>query len=194
LREGDAVWKSCLLLLAILHASAVVARAQTVLVWDAPLNSPVRVDGYRVYRDGVLIGEPIAAALSWPVDVSDGQTHTFGLSSIHLDDITRGVIESSVSTVTFTPSTSQLSDTVPPSVAVSVTQSGGSPNYQATATATDNVSLERIELSLDTTLFATCYASPCSAPVSIKRGSHVITGVAWDAAGNQAAAASTVRR
>jgi hypothetical protein len=183
------------LLLAILYASAVVAQAETSLAWGAPLNSPVRVDGYRVYREGVLIGEPTAASLSWPIDVSDGNTHTFGVSSIHRDDVTNLVVESVATTVTFTPSTSQTADSVPPSIAVSVNQNGGSSNYQATAMATDNVSLERIELSLDTALFATCYASPCSATVSIKsRGSHVVAAVAWDAAGNKAATASAVQR
>jgi hypothetical protein len=195
LREGNSAWKSWVLLLAILYASAVVTRAETILAWGAPLNSPVRVDGYRVYRDGVLIGEPTAASLSWPIDVSDGNMHTFGVSSIHRDDVTNLVVESAATTVTFTQSTSQITDSVPPSIAVSVNQNGGSSNYQATATATDNVSLERIELSLDTALFATCYASPCSATVSIKsRGSHVVAAVAWDAVGNKAATASAVQR
>ena len=192
---GDALRKTGMVLLAIVYAFAVVAQAETILAWDAPSNSPVSVDGYRLYRDGVLVAEPSAASLSWPIDVSDGKTHTFGISSIHRDDGTNAISESSATTVTFTPSSSQLSDTVPPSIAISVKQNGGSSNYQATATADDDVLLERIELSLDTSLFATCFSSPCSAPVSIKsRGSHVVTAVAWDAAGNKAASASTVQR
>ena len=192
---GDALRKTGMVLLAIVYAFAVVAQAETILAWDAPSNSPVSVDGYRLYRDGVLVAEPSAASLSWPIDVSDGKTHTFGISSVHRDDGTNAISESSATTVTFTPSSSQLSDTVPPSIAISVKQNGGSSNYQATATADDDVLLERIELSLDTSLFATCFSSPCSAPVSIKsRGSHVVTAVAWDAAGNKAASASTVQR
>jgi hypothetical protein len=192
---GDALGKTCIVLLAFVSASAVVARAETLLAWVAPSNSPLRIDGYRLYRDGVLVAEPSAASLSWPIDVSDAKAHTFVLSSIHRDDRTSVMSESSAMTVTYTPSPSQLSDSVPPAVAVSVKQNGESANYQATATADDNVGLERIELSLDTSLFATCYSSPCSAPVSIKPlGSHVITAVAWDAAGNQAASASTVQR
>jgi len=179
----------------MVSAYAVVAHAETLLSWDAPSNSPVSVDGYRLYRDGVLVSEPPAASLSWPIDVSDAKTHTFGISSVHRDVRTNAISESEATTVTYTPSPSQLTDAVPPSVAVSVKQSGGSANYQATATASDDVRLERIELSLDTSLFATCYSSPCSAPVSIKsRGSHVITAVAWDAAGNRAASASSVQR
>ena len=185
----------CMSLMAILSASAVVVHAGTILAWNAPINSPVSVDGYRLYRDGVLVAEPNAASLSWPIDVSDGRTHTFGISSIHRDSSTTLISESSAATVTYQPSSAQLSDTMPPSVAVSVTQNGGSPSYQATATATDNVGVERIELSMDSARFATCYASPCSAPVSIKaRGTHVVTAVAWDAAGNQAASAFTVQR
>ena len=192
---GDGFGKSCMVLLAVLSASVVVARAETMLAWDAPSNSPVSVDGYRLYRDGLLVAEPSAASLSWPIDVSDGKAHTFGISSIHRDNLTNAISESTATTVTFTPSSSQLSDTVPPSVAVSVKQNGGSSNYQTTATAEDDVLLARIELSVDTSLFATCFSSPCSAPVSIKsRGSHVITAVAWDAAGNKAASASTVQR
>ena len=142
----------------------------------------------------MLVAEPPAASLSWPIDVSDAKTHTFAISSIHRDGTTV-ISESEAVTVTYTPSSSQLSDSVPPSVAVNVKQNGSSANYQTTATANDDVLLERIELSLDTLLFATCYLSPCSAPVSIKsRGSHVITAVAWDAAGNKAASASTVQR
>lgn len=195
MKVGGALGKICLVLLAVLSTSVVVARAQTILAWDAPLNSPVSADGYRLYRDGVLVAEPSAASLSWPIDVSDGKTHTFGISSVHRDVKMNMIVESDATTVTYTPSASQLSDSVPPSVAVSVNQNGGSSNYQATATATDDIRLERIELSLDTTLFATCYSSPCSAPVSIKsRGSHVITAVAWDAASNKAASASTVQR
>jgi hypothetical protein len=182
-------------LLVVLSAYAVVVQAETILAWDAPTNSPVSVDGYRLYRDGTLVAEPNAASLSWPIDVSDGKTHTFGVSSIHRDSSTNVISESSKATITYTPSSSQLSDSVPPSVAVSVNQNGGSPNYQASATATDDVGVDRIELSLDTSRFATCYASPCSATVSIKsRGTHVITAVAWDAAGNQSASASTVQR
>ena len=192
---GDALGKTCMVLLAVVSASAAVARAETLLAWDAPLNSLVSVDGYRLYRDGVLVAEPAAASLSWPIDVSDGKTHTFAISSIHRDVRTNAISESSATTVTYTPSPSQLTDSVPPSVAVSVKQNGGSANYQATATADDDVLLERIELSLDTSLFATCFSSPCSAPVSIKsRGSHVVTAVAWDAAGNKSASASTVQR
>ena len=184
-----------MVMLAVLSASAVVAHAQTMLAWNAPSNSPVSVDGYRLYRDGVLVAEPPAASLSWPIDVSDGKTHIFGISSVHRDAGTNVIVESSATIVTYTPSGSQLSDGVPPSVAVSVDRTGGSSKYQATATANDNVGLGRIELSLDTSLFATCYSSPCSAPVSINaRGSHVITAVAWDAAGNKAAAVSTVQR
>jgi hypothetical protein len=192
---GDGFGKSCMVLLAVLSASVVVARAETMLAWDAPLNSPVSVDSYRLYRDRVLVAEPSAASLSWPIDVSDGKSHTFGVSSVHRDVSTNVISESAPTTVTYTPSSSQLSDSVPPSVEVSVKQNGGSANFQATATATDDVLLWRIELSLDTSLFATCFASPCSAPVSIKsRGSHVVTAVAWDAAGNKAASALTVQR
>ena len=105
------------------------------------------------------------------------------------------VVESTTTAITFTPSPPQSPDTLPPVIAVSVQQNGGSVNYQATATATDDVGLSRIELSLDGTRFATCYASPCSSTVAIKaRGSHVITAVAWDNAGNKSAAAATVQR
>jgi hypothetical protein len=84
-----------------------------------------------------------------------------------------------------------LSDIVPPIVAVVVGQNGGI-SYQATATATDNVALQRIELSLDGSRFATCYATPCSSTVIIKRrGSHVISAEAWDTAGNKSATATT---
>ena len=199
-----------LLLLAVFYLGAVApVHAQMELTWDAPLDSSVRVDGYRVYADGLLLGEPTAATLSWPIDVSDNLQHTFGVSSIHRDDATNVVTESNATTITFIPPSSQVippssqvippssqvPDTVPPIVTMSVSQSSGWANYQATATATDNVKLERIELSLDTTLFATCYSSPCSATVSIKAlGSHVIVGVVWDGAGNKAAAASTVQR
>jgi hypothetical protein len=184
-----------MVLLAVLAASAVVVRAEKLLAWDAPTNSPVSVDGYRLYRDGVLVAEPSAASLSWPIDVSDGKTHIFGLATVHRDTSKNVISESAAVTVTYTPSPSQLSDSVPPSVTVSVNQNGNSSNYQATATASDNVGLDRIELSVDTSLFATCYSSPCSAPVAIKsRGSHVVTAVAWDAAGNKAASASAVQR
>jgi hypothetical protein len=195
LRVGDARAKFWIALLVVLCACGVVTRAETMLAWTAPLNSPVSVDGYRLYRDGVLVAEPSAASLSWPIDVSDGRTHTFGVASVHRDVRTNAISESDAATVTYAPSAAQLSDSVPPSVAVSIVQSGNSSNYQATATANDNVGLDRIELSLDTSLFATCYSSPCSAPVAIKsRGSHVVTAVAWDAAGNKAASASTVQR
>jgi hypothetical protein len=188
-------WKHCMLLLAALYACEVTAQAQTLLMWDAPLTSPVRVDGYRVYEDGSLLGEAAAASLSWPINLTDGQGHTFGVSSIHRDDVTNAVAESTATTLMFVPSPSQLSDTVPPVVAVSVRQNGGSTNYQATATATDDVALQRIELSLDGTRFATCYASPCSSTVFIKsRGSHAISAVAWDAAGNNSAATASVQR
>jgi hypothetical protein len=195
-----------LLLLAVFCLGAVApVHAQKELTWDAPLDFPVRVDGYRVYEDGLLLGEPNAATLSWPIDVSDNLQHIFGVSAIHRDDATNVVTESDATIITFIPPSSEVPDTVPPIVTLSVSQSSGlsgaadddrnEANYQATATATDDVNLERIELSLDSTLFATCYSSPCSATVSINApGSHVIVAVAWDGAGNKAAAASIVER
>lgn len=184
-------WKHCMLLLAALYATEVTAQAQTLLMWDAPIDSPARVDGYRVYEDGSLLGEAAAATLSWPINLVDGLGHTFGVSSIYRDDVTKVVTESTATTITFTPSSSQLSDIVPPIVAVVVGQNGGI-SYQATATATDNVALQRIELSLDGSRFATCYATPCSSTVIIKRrGSHVISAEAWDTAGNKSATATT---
>lgn len=182
-------------LLTILSASAMAVEAETVLAWSAPIDSPVSIDGYRLYRDGVLVAEPNMASLSWPVDVSDGKTHIFGISSIHRDISTSLVSESGRVTVTYIPTSSPVSDSVPPTTTVNVTQNGGSSNFQVTGIATDNVSIERIELSLDTSLFATCYASPCSATIPIKlRGAHVVTAVAWDAAGNHSASAATVNR
>ena len=41
-------------------------------MWDAPIDSPARVDGYRVYEDGSLLGEAAAATLSWPINLADG--------------------------------------------------------------------------------------------------------------------------
>src|SRR5262245_2519102 len=109
-----------LLLLAVFCLGAVApVHAQKELTWDAPLDPSVRVDGYRVYEDGLLLGEPNAATLSWPIDVSDNLQHTFGVSSIHRDDATNVVTEGDATIITFIPPSSEVPDTVPPIVTLS---------------------------------------------------------------------------
>ena len=187
-------WKTCAVLLMALCASEVTAHAQTLLMWDPPAGSPIRVDGYRIYEDGRLIGEAAAASLSWPINLADGQRHTFAVSAIHHDDVTNVIAEGTPTAIVFVPSPAQSSDTVPPVIAVNVEQNGDV-KFQATATVADNVALHRIELSLDGVRFATCYASPCSSTVFIKPpGSHVISAAAWDRAGNTSAATTAVQR
>jgi hypothetical protein len=89
------------------------------------------------------------------------------------------------STVTFSVSNSTGGDTTPPSVSTS--ESGSSGTITLSASATDNVSVTKVEFYVDAVLKATDTVSPFSATLdstTLSNGSHSLIAKAYDAAGN----------
>jgi Big-like domain-containing protein len=88
-------------------------------------------------------------------------------------------------------------DTTAPTVSLSVRHSGNSRNYTVTATATDNVAITRVTISIDGPSEAPMTAvssTTWSAGIALSYGAHTIAVHAYDAAGNAAIATTTVVR
>jgi hypothetical protein len=84
------------------------------------------------------------------------------------------------------------SDTSAPVVSLALRQSGKSANWTATATASDNVGVVQIIISVNGQEFPPCAASPCAVSVKLGKGTYTFIAVAKDAAGNTGMAGHTV--
>ena len=90
--------------------------------------------------------------------------------------------------ITVTVTTSSA-DTTPPSVSLTAPSNGAtvSGSITVSATASDNVGVDHVEFEVDGSTFATDSSSPYSTTLdttSLSDGSHTITAIAFDAAGN----------
>lgn len=83
-------------------------------------------------------------------------------------------------------------DTIAPTVSISVNRNGKSSNYAITATATDNVGVASFRLFANNAPFMTCTQSPCSATAKLGKGTYTFTAIATDAAGNIGQASQTI--
>ncbi len=165
-----------------LTASA-VSSSQINLSWAASSDN-VGVSGYRVYRGGVQIAT--TSATSFPnTGLSPSTTYTYAVAAF--DAAGNLSAQSSPASAT----TPAAPDTTPPSV--SITSPGNGQTVKGTvsvsANASDNVGVVGVQFLLDNGVNGSAESTTAPYSVSwntatVSDGSHTITAVARDAAGN----------
>ena len=158
-----------------------VSSSQVNLAWTAAIDN-IGVTGYRVYRNGTQIN---TATTTSYVDtgLQASTTYTYTLAAYDATG-NQSSQSASVSVTTSAP------DTTPPTVVISAPTSGAIVSNVVTvsATATDNISVTGVQFKLDgVNLGAESAIAPYSVSWNTKtttNGTHTLTAVARDAAGN----------
>lgn len=168
---------------------AIVSATITV---NANASDDIGVAGVQFQLDGGPLGAEVASApfaLSWNTTAATNGAHT--LSAVARDAAGNRTTSAAVM-VTVANSTQ---DTVPPSVAITAPANGAtvSAAVTVTANASDNVGVAGVQFQLDGVVLGT---EVTSAPYSTSwntttasNGSHTLTAVARDAAGNRTTSA-----
>jgi len=165
-----------------LRASA-VSSSQINLSWTASSDN-VGVSGYRVYRGGTQIATTSATSFI-NTGLSPSTTYTYAVAAF--DAAGNLSAQSSPASAT----TPAAPDTTPPTVSITSPASGATVSGTATivsASASDNVGVIGVQFQLDG---ANLGGQDTSAPYSVSwntttasNGSHTLTAIARDAAGN----------
>jgi len=159
----------------------------------ASASDNVRVVGVQFLLDGLNAGAEVTAApysVSWNTTTASNGSHS--LTAVARD--AAGNRATSVA-VAVTVSNGAPPDTTPPMVSITSPTSGASVSgtLTMTANASDNVGVVGVQFLLDgANVGAEVTAAPYSAPwdtTTASRGSHTLTAVARDAAGNRTTSA-----
>ena len=170
-----------------LRASA-VSSSQINLSWTASSDN-VGVSGYRVYRGGTQIATTSATSFT-NTGLSPSTTYTYAVAAF--DAAGNLSAQSSPASAT----TPAAPDTTPPTVSITSPSNGQtvSATVTVTANASDNVGVAGVQFVLDNG--TNIGAEDTSAPYSVSwnttgaaNGSHTLTAVARDAAGNRTTSA-----
>src|SRR6266540_2144213 len=165
-----------------LTASA-VSSSQINLSWAASSDN-VGVSGYRVFRNGVQIATTSATSFT-NTGLSPSTTYTYAVAAF--DAAGNLSAQSSPASAT----TPAAPDTTPPTVSITAPANGApvSATVTVSASASDNVGVVGVQFLLDDGINGS--ADVTTAPYSVSwntatasDGSHKITAIARDAAGN----------
>src|SRR6266540_44148 len=165
-----------------LTASA-VSSSQINLSWTASSDN-VGVSGYRVFRNGVQIATASATSFT-NTGLSPSTTYTYAVAAF--DAAGNLSAQSSPASAT----TPAAPDTTPPTVSITAPANGApvSATVTVSASASDNVGVVGVQFLLDDGINGS--ADVTTAPYSVSwntvtasDGSHKITAIARDAAGN----------
>ena len=162
--------------------SATESGTSGTITLSATASDNVGVSKVEFYVDGALKATDTTSPYSTTLDSTTLTNASHSLVAKAYD--AAGNVGTS-STVTFSVSNSTGGDTTPPSV--SATESGTSGTITLSASATDNVSVTKVEFYVDGALKATDTVSPFSATLdstTLANGSHSLVAKAYDAAGN----------
>ena len=159
----------------------------------ASASDNVGVVGVQFFGDGMaLAAEVTTAPYSIPVDTTKSSNGSHTLTAVARDAAGNRTTSAAV---TVTVSNAPPPDTTPPTVSITAPSSGATVKgtVTLTAAASDNVGVVGVQFFGDgTALAAEVTAAPYSVPVDTTKssnGSHVITAVARDAAGNRTTSA-----
>jgi alpha-tubulin suppressor-like RCC1 family protein/chitodextrinase len=163
--------------------------SQVNLSWTASTDN-VGVVGYKVYRNGTLVGSPSGTSYS---DTGLTASTTYNYKVAAFDAAGNTSAQSTQSSTT----TLSGGDITPPTVAVTAPASGATVSGSTvtlSANATDNIAVVAVQFKVDG---ANVGAEDASSPYSIAwnsttvaNGSHTVTAVARDAAGNNTTSSS----
>jgi hypothetical protein len=172
-------------------SGAPVAGIATV---SAGASDNVGVAGVRFFVDGVAIGgedTTVPYSVAWDTTTASNGSHT--LTAVARD--AAGNTRTSAP-VTVTVSNAPRPDTTPPTVSVTAPSAGATPSgiITVSASATDNVGVAGVQFRLDgVSLGAEDTAAPYAVAwdtTTTSNGTHTLTAVARDAAGNRTTSAS----
>jgi chitodextrinase len=157
------------------------------LTWTAATDD-VGVVSYNVYRGGSFIANVASPGY---VDNNLRYNTSFGYAVTALD------AAGNESPASSTVNTATLPDTTPPSVSLTAPSNGTTTEltFPISATASDDLDLNRVEFYVDGTLINTISSAPFSFnwnSYAVHNGSHTITAKAIDASGNYATQSVTV--
>ncbi|MEO7364551.1 MAG: fibronectin type III domain-containing protein [Candidatus Saccharimonadales bacterium] len=160
------------------------------LSWDAATDdaSPANQIVYKLYRDGVLvITQPGLSHVDSGLHY--GRAYSYSVTSVDASG------NESLSSSSLSVST--LPDTSPPSVVIDTPADGQTAQltFQISATASDDLELNRVEFYADSTLIATTTTLPYALnwnSYAVHNGAHILSAKAIDASGNQSSRSITV--
>lgn len=160
------------------------------LSWTASMDD-VGVTGYDVYRNGTPVGTTTSSRYT-DSGLAAASTYAYFVTAKDAAGLVSG--PSNTAKVTTTP---PPSDTVAPTVTNISPRDGTAigKSVNVSATASDNVTVIRMEVYVDGALRATSGASSVSFgwnTKSLARGAHTITVKAYDGAGNAGSRSVTV--
>jgi len=160
-----------------------VSSSQINLSWNASTDN-VGVTGYRIYRGGIQIATVTSGTTYSNTGLSAGTTYSYTVAAY---DAAGNVSAQSSSVSATTP----VLDTTPPTVSITAPSAGSTVSGTVTvsASASDNVGVAGVQFKLDgANLGAEDAASPYATSwttIASANGSHTLTAVVRDAAGNQ---------
>ncbi len=166
-------------------AATSVTHAAVSLSWGASTDD-VGVTHYAVARNGVDIATATGTSYT-DTTVSPSTTYSYVVRAVDAAG-NRSPASNEISVTT--PATPP-SDTVPPTVSITAPVSGATVSGTTTVsmTATDNVAVASVQVKVDGTTVATDTTAPYSHAwntTTVTNGSHTLTAVATDTAGNTA--------
>ena len=176
-----------------------VSTSQINLSWTASADPLVAgqtntgVSGYRIYRSGVQIATSPTTSYS-NTGLASGTTYSYTVASV--DGATPANVSPQSGSVSATTQTVVVPDTTAPTVSLSAPAAGAtvSGTITVSSTASDNIGVTGVQFKLDN---ANLGAEDMTSPYSISwnttsatNGTHTLSAVARDAAGNTATAVS----
>ncbi len=176
---------------------ATPGHSQVTLTWTAPVSTGgSAVTGYKLYRGLTSGTETLVASLGSALltytdsGLTNGQTYYYQVSAVN--DVGEGPKSNEVYATPPTP----VLDSVPPVVEITSPANNSAltaTSVTVTGTASDNVAVEKVEISLDGTTWTVASGTASwSASVSLQPGANTIYVRATDRSGNQATTRITV--
>jgi chitodextrinase len=158
-----------------------ISPSQINLAWTAATDN-VGVTGYNIFRNSTQVGTSIATAYA-DTSLAAGTTYTYTVAAF---DVAGNVSVQSAAT----SATTQTTDTTPPTISIASPAAGQtiSGTITVSATASDNVGVVGVQFQRDG---ANLGVEVTTAPyvlfwdtTTVANGSHTLTAIARDAAGN----------
>ena len=152
-------------------------------------NDNVGVSRVDLYMDGALYGSDTSAPYSFYWDTTQISTGSHTLAAVAYDAAGNA---GNSPTISVNVSNNLVKDTQAPTVSITsaaATGASGGSKLNVSVSASDNVSVVKVELYLDNSLVGTDTATPYSFSVNTRKlssGTHTLQAKAYDGAGNSA--------
>jgi chitodextrinase len=174
-------------------AGATVSGTTTV---PTSSSDNVGVTKVELYVDGTLAGTSSSGSATFPWDTTNLPDGTHWLYA-RAYDAARNYGTTEVTSVRVDNGQGSQADTTPPTVSITSPADGSTASgpVNVTASASDDVGVDRVEFSVDGSVQDTATTTPYGFswdPSGAAAGPHTVTATAFDAAGNSSASSVTV--